>query len=145
MDSIYTDFSKAFNRVRHCLLLDKMSSDIEPAARCQWLRSHFFGPAQKNVFQCFDRYYCYFERSTGQPFRATLLHVVYEWNLWVRMSAFDMMLFLLIRGFQDCIKFQSYLNRLVDWCAANSLKLIVVKCKSITFLRLSHHVGISYS
>jgi hypothetical protein len=26
-------FSKAFDRVRHCLLLDKMSGDIEPA-RC---------------------------------------------------------------------------------------------------------------
>jgi hypothetical protein len=27
VDSIHTDFSKVFNRVRHSLLLDKMSSD----------------------------------------------------------------------------------------------------------------------
>jgi hypothetical protein len=34
VDSIYTDFSKAFDKVHHCLLLDKMSSDVDPA-RCQ--------------------------------------------------------------------------------------------------------------
>jgi hypothetical protein len=33
---------KAFDRVRHCLLLDRMSSDIEPG-RCQWLGSYFSG------------------------------------------------------------------------------------------------------
>jgi hypothetical protein len=30
-DSVYTDFSKAFNRVRHQLLLEEMSVGIEPA------------------------------------------------------------------------------------------------------------------
>jgi hypothetical protein len=61
----------------------------------------------------------------------------------VLFYANDMMLFLPVRGFQDCIKIQSDLNRLVVWCGANPLKLIVVKCKSITFLRLCP-VGISY-
>jgi hypothetical protein len=38
VDSVYTDFSKAFDRVRHQLLLEEMSVGIEPA-RCLWLRS----------------------------------------------------------------------------------------------------------
>jgi hypothetical protein len=42
VDLIYMDFSKAFDRVRHCLLLDKMFNDIEPA-HSQWLRSYFSG------------------------------------------------------------------------------------------------------
>jgi hypothetical protein len=46
VDSIHTDFLKAFDRVRHCLLLDKMSSDFEPA-RCQWLCSYFSGRIQR--------------------------------------------------------------------------------------------------
>jgi hypothetical protein len=33
VDSIYTDFSKTFDRVRHQLLLNEMSVGIEPA-RC---------------------------------------------------------------------------------------------------------------
>jgi hypothetical protein len=36
VDSIYMDFSKAFDRVRHQLLLNDMSVGIEPA-RCMWL------------------------------------------------------------------------------------------------------------
>jgi hypothetical protein len=46
VDSIYTDFSKVFDGVRHCLLLDKMSGHIEPA-HCQWLRSYFSGRIQR--------------------------------------------------------------------------------------------------
>jgi hypothetical protein len=33
VDSVYMDFLKAFDRVRHQLLLEEMSMDIEPA-RC---------------------------------------------------------------------------------------------------------------
>jgi hypothetical protein len=39
VDSVYTNFSKAFDRVRHQLLLEEMSVGIEPA-RCLWLRSY---------------------------------------------------------------------------------------------------------
>jgi hypothetical protein len=42
VDSIYTDFSKAFDKLRHRLLLDKMSTNVEPS-RCQWLGSYFSG------------------------------------------------------------------------------------------------------
>jgi hypothetical protein len=46
VDSIYTDFSKAFDKMCHCLLLDKMSTDVEPS-RCQWLGSYFSGRIQR--------------------------------------------------------------------------------------------------
>jgi hypothetical protein len=42
VDSIYTDFSKAFVHVRHQLLLNEMSVGIEPA-RCRWLGSNSSG------------------------------------------------------------------------------------------------------
>jgi hypothetical protein len=42
VDSIYTDFSKAFDKVRNRWLLDKMSTDFEPF-HCQWLGSNFSG------------------------------------------------------------------------------------------------------
>jgi hypothetical protein len=43
---VYTDVSKAFDRVGHQLLLKKISVGIEPA-RCLWLRSYFTGRMQK--------------------------------------------------------------------------------------------------
>jgi hypothetical protein len=46
VDSIYTNFSKAFDKVRNLLLLDKMATDVEPS-RCQWLGSYFSGRIQR--------------------------------------------------------------------------------------------------
>jgi hypothetical protein len=40
VDSIYTVFFKVFHNVRHRLLLDKMSSDVEPSG-CLWLGFYF--------------------------------------------------------------------------------------------------------
>jgi hypothetical protein len=42
------------------------------------------------------------------------------------------------------LKIQSDLNRLVEWCEANALKLNVGKCKSITFSRLRYPIEFSY-
>jgi hypothetical protein len=55
VDSIYTDCSKVFNKVRHRLLLDKMSTDVEPS-RCQWLASNFSGRIQRvRMADCVSR------------------------------------------------------------------------------------------
>jgi hypothetical protein len=52
VDSVYT---KAFDRVRHCLLLNKMSTNIKPA-RCLWLRSYFFGRIHHiRIGDCFSK------------------------------------------------------------------------------------------
>jgi hypothetical protein len=46
VDSVYTDFPKAFDRVLHQLLLEEMSMVIE-RARCLWLRSYLTGRIQR--------------------------------------------------------------------------------------------------
>jgi hypothetical protein len=56
----------------------------------------------------------------------------------------DLKLFLPVSGFQDCLKIQSYLNKLSEWCDRNSLLLNVGKCKTITFARSRHPVKFSY-
>jgi hypothetical protein len=45
VDSIYTDFTKTFDKVRHRLLLQKMSTDVEPSS-FQLLSSYFSGRIQ---------------------------------------------------------------------------------------------------
>jgi hypothetical protein len=65
VDSIYTDFSNTFDKVRHRLLLDKMSTDVEPS-HCQWLSSYFSG-RWVTVFW-----------SLRQPFGTTLFDLVCE-------------------------------------------------------------------
>jgi hypothetical protein len=55
VDSIYTDFSKAFDKVRHRVFLDKISTSVEPS-RCQWLGSYFSGIIQRvRMSDCVSR------------------------------------------------------------------------------------------
>jgi Reverse transcriptase (RNA-dependent DNA polymerase) len=53
----------------------------------------------------------------------------------VLFYADDMKLFLPVSSSQDCLKIQSDLDRLAQWCSENELPLNVSKCKSITFTR----------
>jgi hypothetical protein len=56
----------------------------------------------------------------------------------------DMKLFLPVKSFQDCRKFQFDLNKLSEWCERNSLFLNVDKFKTITFSRTRYPVQFSY-
>jgi hypothetical protein len=47
-------------------------------------------------------------------------------------------------GFQECLKIQSDLNKLSEWCYINSLLLNVSKCKTISFARSRHPVKFLY-
>jgi hypothetical protein len=49
VDSVYTEFSKVFDRVRHQLLLEEMTVGIDPA-RFLWLRSYLTGKIQRISF-----------------------------------------------------------------------------------------------
>jgi hypothetical protein len=46
VDSVYNNFAKVFDQVRHQLLLEEMSVGIEPA-QCLWLRSYLTGRIQR--------------------------------------------------------------------------------------------------
>jgi hypothetical protein len=57
--------------VRHRLLLEKMSTNVEPS-HCPWLGSYFFGRIQRvKMGDCVSRDIL----VTGQPFVATLFHL----------------------------------------------------------------------
>jgi hypothetical protein len=56
----------------------------------------------------------------------------------------DLQFFHPVSGFQDCLKIQSDLNKLSEWCERNSSLLNVSKCKTITFARSRHSVKLSY-
>jgi hypothetical protein len=46
VDSVYTDFSKAFDKVRHCLLLLKIAASPFQPAQCDLLKSYLSGHIQ---------------------------------------------------------------------------------------------------
>jgi hypothetical protein len=152
VDSIYTDFSKAFDRVRHRMLLNEMSVGIEPA-RCMWLGSYQSGRIQK--IRIGDAVSKDIKVTSGVPQGSHLAPLCFIWfvnriseifdNVHVLFYADDMKLFLPVSGFQDCLKIQSSLNKLSEWCDRNSFLLNVGKCTTIlSFVRSRHPVKFSY-
>jgi hypothetical protein len=152
VDSIYTDFSKAFDCVmRHQLLLNEMSVGIEPA-RCMWLGSYLPGRIQKiRIGAAVSKD---IKVTSGVPQGSHLGPLCFIWFVnriseifdYVRVLFYadDMKFFLPVSGFQDCLKIQSDLNKTSEWCDRNSLLLNVGKCKTITFVRPRHPVKFSY-
>jgi hypothetical protein len=54
-----------------------------------------------------------------------------------------MKLFLPVSGFQDCLKIQWDLNKLMEWCDRNTLLLNVGKCKTMDEqMTFSEHVDV---
>jgi hypothetical protein len=56
----------------------------------------------------------------------------------------DMKLFIPVIIFLNCMKIQSDLNKLSEWCERNSLFVNVNKCKTITFWSTRYPLELSY-
>jgi hypothetical protein len=126
MDSVYAEFSKAFDRVRHQLLL------MEEL----WLKSYLTRRIQRIKI---DNAACKDSRVTsGVPQGSHLGSLCFIWFVnrisvifdFVRVLFFadDMKLLLPVRGFQGCLKIQSDLKKLSEWCERNSLFVNVDEC-----------------
>jgi hypothetical protein len=80
VDSVYTKFSKAFDRVRHQLLLEEMSMGIE-LARFLWLRSYVTGKKAKNRRRYFQGYQGYIGCPKKESSRTIVFHLVCQQNI----------------------------------------------------------------
>jgi hypothetical protein len=106
---------------------------VEPV-RCLWLRSYLTGRIQR--VRIGDAVSKDIRVKSGVPQGTHLGPLCFIWfvnRIWVVIDyvcvlfyADDMKLFLPARGFQDCIKNQSDLNKLSEWCERNSLFLLTL-------------------
>jgi hypothetical protein len=122
-----------------------MSVGIEPL-RCMWLESYLSERIQKKRIG--DAVSKDIKVTTGVHTLCFIWFVnrISEIFDYVRVLFYadKMNLFLLVSGFQNCLKIQSDLNKLSEWCDRNSLLLNVGKCTTITFVRSRHPVEFSY-
>lgn len=154
VDVVYTDFSKAFDRIDHAVLLRKLTQfGFHPSA-IEFLRSYLWKRQQYVAYNGFSSS-CYIVTS-GVPQGSNLgpllfLLFINDLNDVIDCCklfyADDLKIYSVITSIDDCRKLQSDLNHVQSWCLDNKLGLNVSKCKINSFSRketiceFAYHIG----
>ena len=153
VDVIYTDFSKAFDKVSHAVLLAKLSKMGFHSNLLNWIRSYLLNRVCFVVINGCKSYH--FIASSGVPQGSVLGPLLFSLFIndickcfhFVKFLLFadDLKLFYNIASLSDAIRLQSDLNNLLSWSLTNCLPLNINKCFAMTFMKCINHIAFSYS
>lgn len=141
MHSVYTDFSKAFDRVNHSILLSKLKDVGVGGTLLGWIESYLTGRSQIVRFNNFQSKSI--QVPSGVPQGSHLGPLLF--NLFINdlgsrfehsqflFFADDLKLYIEVSSSNDCLKLQSDLNHLVAWCDNNGMELNASKCHLVIF------------
>ncbi|CAG9137746.1 unnamed protein product [Plutella xylostella] len=153
VDAIYTDFSKAFDKVSHYVLLTKLSAMGVHGSLLRWVTSYVTNRSQAVVVggACSELV----KMSSGVPqgsllgplfFNAYIFDICNCFqNAHFNLFADDLKLFLIVNSSDDCIRLQDDLTRLQNYCENNKLELNANKCFKISFTRKTNKVVYNYT
>ena len=152
VDVVYTDFSKAFDRVNLALLILKLREFGFDGSILKWMESYLVGRQQFVRFlgHCSSL----FETRSGVPqgshlgplffilfINGVVMHVP---SVSMLIYADDVKLFLRINSLNDCYVLQNALDSFVGWCNKMDLDLNVKKCKVMSFTRKRNVIKYDY-
>lgn len=147
-DVIYTDFSKAFDKVNHELLFVKLSAIGFTDNFLKWIKSYIMNRRQRVIFN--NSKSNYIDVISGVPqgsHLGPLLFLIFINDLPnaikycnILMYADDVKIFSRIANNQDSTFLQADLNNFCNWCDLNLMELNLNKCKLMTFTRYSPFV-----
>jgi hypothetical protein len=143
VEALYTDFSKAFDRIDIPLLLFKLQKIGMAPPLLSWLQSYLTNRRQIVRFQ--NKLSNPITVTSGVPqgsHLGPLLFILYVNDISyilkkikILIYADDMKLFIEISNSKDAEVFQEEIDLFYTWCSKSLLKLNVKKCNSITFSR----------
>lgn len=142
VDVIYTDFSKAFDRVDHGILLTKLHSAGFSIPLLSLIKSYL---TERNLFVSYSGYKSTsFNPTSGVPQGSNLgplLFLLFINDITdtidsnVLIYADDIKIYLPIYQIQDSVILQQNLNNIYEWSLINRLDLNISKCKVVTFTK----------
>ncbi|MBV2145457.1 MAG: reverse transcriptase family protein, partial [Wolbachia endosymbiont of Pissodes strobi] len=146
VDAIYTDFSKAFDRVNINILVQKLSALGIHGSLLFWIQSFLSGRKQTvKIHNCLSET---IEVSSGVPQGGHLSSVFFNCFLNDIMQCFkhcevlcycdDIKIFREVADINDCVLVQRDLDRFSDYCSRNGLEMNISKCKTMMFHRTSN-------
>lgn len=151
VDVLYTDFSKAFDRLDHGILLRKLRIAGLSLSLVKLFECYLTGRTQ--YVECRGFVSENILVTSGVPqgsilgplfFVFFINDIVEDFNVRYLLYADDVKIFCSINSLEDCIKLQSNLDKISDWCIENSLPLNVTKCSVLTFSKKVFPVWFDY-
>lgn len=153
VDVIYTDFSKAFDRVDHNHLMSTLDSLGIGEPLLSWFRSYITNRIQWVTVDSTSS--DHFTPSSGVPQGAVLSPLLFALFVNSAVSvlhhakllifADDMKIFFRIKSISDCHLLQNDLQRLVAWGESLGLALNIAKCSVMTFSRINAAIEHTYT
>lgn len=153
VDAVFSDYSKAFDRIDHQMLLLKLLNAGIHGNLFRWFTSYIENRSQAVVVNGFSSS-AWVRVPSGVPQGSLLGPLLFTIFLNDIGSCFvhshfllyadDMKVFKQISDINDCYLLQEDLNRFELYCLRNKLDLNVSKCFSITFTRKLKPTKCSY-
>lgn len=142
-DVVYTDFSKAFDKVSHLLLLIKLELLGFSPSSINWLRSYLMGRMQSVQFKNSTSKNIHVHSGVPQGSHlGPLLFTLFINDLpsiikfcYILMYADDVKIFVTYNLPSVADLMQSDLNNFYWWCEVNLMQLNLKKCKCMKFYR----------
>ncbi|KAG7303291.1 hypothetical protein JYU34_011770 [Plutella xylostella] len=151
VDSIYTDFAKAFDRVNHSILLSKAYHLGIHGNLHRWITSYLMNRTQLVCLNGFDS--VPFIAESGVPqgsnlgpllFLLFINDLLYRFDSNCLAYADDVKIYRPINDIDDCEILQKDINTILRWCVVNDMKLNNEKCLIITFTKARNPIKYTY-
>lgn len=152
VDSIYTDFSAAFDKVNHKILLRKLYNFGISGTLLKWFESYLINRRQKVKFNGhLSSIIC---PPSGVPqgsILGPLLFLIFINDIGLQLKsnyllyADDLKIYKPIKSVRDCLDLQKDLDCLHQWCINNILLLNINKCVCISFTRNINKIRFDYT
>lgn len=152
IDTIFTDFSKAFDKVSHNILLQKLRNYGVDRSFLPWFETYLVDRSQFVVIG--NTKSSRVSPTSGIPqgsILGPLLFLIFIENLpsvfksaQPSLFADDLKLYRNIRDVGDCNLLQEDLNSLSQWCITHKLYLNVSKCYSLTTTNKKNKIDFAY-
>lgn len=153
VDVVYSDFSKAFDKINHDLLIEKLWTIGIHGDLLRWLDSYVKNRSQAVAVKGFVSRFLDIPSGIPQGSHiGPLLFIIYinDIEKIVQNSNFllyadDAKFFRIVEGYDDCLRLQSDIERLTEYCSSNQLFLNLDKCSVISYTRKTNPINFDYT
>lgn len=144
VDVLYTDFAKAFDKLSHAKLIEKLHRFNLPLNLIKWIASYLSNRRQFVNFKgsTSNEFIVNSGVPQGSHLGPTLFNLFIndiadcaDGEVFISLFADDLKIATVMKSITDAIKLQSTINKLELWCNENSLHLNLNKCSVLSLTR----------